>query len=286
MSFVLLGKLFTGSEINLRRLTMKRRLAPGDDQPMSGKKFRQSTSLDDAKCANVLNRLDEHSRTIHRPPTRKGAERRVLDRIDYRQSDVALDVQHPGGTTSQFLVCTRNLSAGGLSILHGGFLHPGSNCRVVLPSIGGQRQIIQAKVVSCRLVEGRIHEVGLRFHQQINTADFIDPARAAASEPARSADVSALDALLQHLVEAPAQLRRIVEFPDLAAARIICATVRDAAEGAGFRAVRDSADAAVQMLASTASVARSSEAMKRLARACDQTRMQMTTGIANGQQTA
>jgi len=49
--------------------------------------------------------------------------RRNNQRMEYRADKIQLSVTHPGGTLGRFYVKARNLSAGGLSFLHGGFLH-------------------------------------------------------------------------------------------------------------------------------------------------------------------
>ena len=71
-------------------------------------------------------------------------------------------------------VCARNLSAGGFSCIHGGYLHPGSECQVVLPRReGGDPVAVNGTIVHCRHVEGSYHEVGIRFTEEIEPADLV-----------------------------------------------------------------------------------------------------------------
>ena len=88
-------------------------------------------------------------------------------------SDIAVLVQHPAGGTGRYLVCARNLSAGGFSCIHGGYLHPGSECQVVLPRNNGNPVAVNGMIVHCRHVEGSYHEVGIRFIQEIEPADLV-----------------------------------------------------------------------------------------------------------------
>ena len=88
--------------------------------------FLSHIHLDNSERGKLLCRLDES------PTTLRPTERRREQRWEYRMSDVAVIVQHPGGGSGRFLVCSRNLSAGGMAFIHGGYIHPGSECRVGL----------------------------------------------------------------------------------------------------------------------------------------------------------
>ena len=109
----------------------------------------------------VLCRLDEI------PVPRSALERRREERWEYRMSDIAVLVAHPGGGSGRFLVCSRNLSAGGMGFIHGGYLHPGSDCRIALTRPDGSRLAVEGVVAHCRHVEGPHHEIGIRFQEQI-----------------------------------------------------------------------------------------------------------------------
>ncbi|MEC9373008.1 MAG: Hpt domain-containing protein, partial [Planctomycetota bacterium] len=74
------------------------------------------------------------------------------------------------------LVCTRNLSSGGAAFLHGGFVHIGSEAHLTLMKRSGGFMTVIGTVVSCRLVRGRVHEVGVSFYEKIDLDDVIDSA--------------------------------------------------------------------------------------------------------------
>ncbi len=82
--------------------------------------------------SKLLCRLDES------PGMGRAIERRRQARIEYRVPDIAVVVQHPGGGSGKFLVHARNISAGGLAFIHGGFVHPGSECQVDLTRRDGR----------------------------------------------------------------------------------------------------------------------------------------------------
>lgn len=80
---------------------------------------------------------------------------------------------HPGGTTVRCVVSPRTLSAGGIGMLHGGFVYPGTQVTVHLRALTKETRDIAGKVVSCRHIGKHIHEVGVQFIHQIEPRDFL-----------------------------------------------------------------------------------------------------------------
>ncbi len=131
--------------------------------------FTTHIRLNASQRSKLLCRLDES------PTTLRPSERRREQRWEYRMSDVAVIVQHPGGGSGRFLVCSRNLSAGGMAFIHGGYIHPGSGCRVGLTRWDRRPLAVPGVIAHCRHLEGQLHEVGIRFAQPINPMIFIEP---------------------------------------------------------------------------------------------------------------
>lgn len=78
-------------------------------------------------------------------------------------------MQQPGSSGPVvFLVPTRDISATGLSFLHGGFVHVGTRCTVQLITMHGTWNEVPAVVVRCQYVEGGVHEVAVRFDREID----------------------------------------------------------------------------------------------------------------------
>lgn len=136
---------------------------------------RNSVTLPDGKRGELLDRLDRKSGSAASPERGhgRGGERRVDRRFEYRQRDIGLKVEHLGGGSSQLLVSGRNLSSGGIGFLHGAYLHPGSTCQLELVTTRGQLEHVSGKVVSCRHVEGIVHEVGVQFDRRIEPSHFV-----------------------------------------------------------------------------------------------------------------
>jgi hypothetical protein len=94
------------------------------------------------------------------------ANRRRTRRASCRDALAAfLDVEHPSGARSSFLVRPRDISRTGFGFIHGAFLHPTS--RVELTLVTPQKRLIRrcGRVSRCRYVRGKVHEVGIVFDQ-------------------------------------------------------------------------------------------------------------------------
>ena len=135
-----------------------------------GEAFQSHIRLNSAERSKLLCRLDEE------PQSGRGADRRRHKRWEFRMSDIAVLVQHPGGGMGRYLVCARNISAGGISFIHGGYIHPGSECKIVLPRRDGSPVAVVGTVVHCRHVQGAHHEVGVRFTHEIDPGILLQDA--------------------------------------------------------------------------------------------------------------
>ena len=122
--------------------------------------------LTEERLEKILDRLDVMGNSA-------AANKRATPRYTYRINGCVVHLQQPGdGSSTPFLVATRNLSAGGISFLHGGFVHPHSKCLVQLISAHGAWVNVTGTVLHCRYLESGIHEVALRFDAGIDPADY------------------------------------------------------------------------------------------------------------------
>lgn len=115
----------------------------------------------------LLDRLDADD-------TSRATSKRIYARWPYRRLAVDLEIQHPGGTVGMLRVASRNLSRGGASLLHCGFLHDKSKCTLHLPAIDGHVRPIPGIIARCTHRGGRVHEVGIRFDKPIDMRTFFD----------------------------------------------------------------------------------------------------------------
>jgi CheY-like chemotaxis protein len=106
--------------------------------------------------------------------TFKGADLRARTRHPFqRESGLMVQIQHPGGTVAQFLVQPRDLSSEGMCFLHGGFLYNSTRCIVLMPNAEGKMTSVSGQVVRCRLLFGRVHEIGMHFDEPLKLSNFV-----------------------------------------------------------------------------------------------------------------
>lgn len=132
----------------------------------SSKVKTQTVHLSEAALNQILDRLDEAELSSN------SKNRRSEERYRFRKTGLRIEFRRPEGTTSDFLVPTRNISRNGMSFLHGGFMHEGSRCRIQLVTTHNMWETVDATVVWCRYVEGRVHSVGVKFERPIDLAAY------------------------------------------------------------------------------------------------------------------
>lgn len=110
--------------------------------------------------AAVLDKLDSVDDSRFR-------NRREGDRDRFRRQEVPAKIMHPGGSTSDRVVATRNLSPSGIGFIYDSFLHVGTRVTLWLPLRLGGEDALNGKVVYCAHVSGPFHQVGVRFDRKI-----------------------------------------------------------------------------------------------------------------------
>lgn len=100
---------------------------------------------------------------------------RVYSRWQFQQTAIPVSIQHPGGTEIEVRMACRNLSRGGIGLLHRGYLHLNTRCVLTLahPLKGAMR--ISGRVVRCLHVDGMVHEIGIAFDESIDIRSFVRP---------------------------------------------------------------------------------------------------------------
>ncbi len=134
-------------------------------QPEVHERMVRTIRLDDERIAEILENLDAND-----VPLDSG---RQAQRYRYRIKALVVHMQQPGFSTPvAFLVPGRNISSEGLSFLHGGFVHPGTRCLVQLITSYGAWANVGGTIVRCGLIEGSVHEVGVRLDHEIDPAVY------------------------------------------------------------------------------------------------------------------
>ncbi len=127
----------------------------------------KSVRVDTARVEAILDKMDRAA------AQGSGKHKRAHARHQYRVAGAVVHLRQPGSDRFMpHLVTTRNISCGGFSFLFGGFVHTGTRCQAELLSPDGVRHHVSGTVVSCRYVEGNVHEVCVRFDSEIDPTVF------------------------------------------------------------------------------------------------------------------
>jgi len=100
--------------------------------------------------------------------------KREFVRWPFRRHSVMLRVAQPSGIEVTLRVACRNISRGGMSILHNAYLHPGSRCAGALPHPTQRFVKVSGTIVRSTHRTGTIHEVGVKFDTPIDPVEFLN----------------------------------------------------------------------------------------------------------------
>ncbi len=159
--------------------------------------------------AALLNALDRPEVGV--APSKR---RRSFLRWPYRREAIALDVERADGPTNRMMVATRNLSRGGVSVLHNTYLHAGTRVAITLSHPLRGPVSLRGKIVRCAHRSGVVHEIGIAFDQPVNAREFVvtDPlANAFTMERVDAAALSGRVAWLARAGEDWEQARRLID---------------------------------------------------------------------------
>ncbi|MFA6045265.1 MAG: PilZ domain-containing protein [Phycisphaerales bacterium] len=101
------------------------------------------------------------------------SSRREYSRWQFRRESIEMRLVQSGGSTN-IKVLTRNISRGGLSLLHNNFMHPLTRCEVSLPHPVRGKVLVPGRVIRCVHRGGVVHEVGVRFDQPVDARYIAD----------------------------------------------------------------------------------------------------------------
>ena len=161
---------------------------------MSQEEFKRTARLSDAMRQEVLDRMDQHAQAERDAAAALHINQRKDARWSFRQSDIAVTVEHPAGGLSRLLLFSRNLSAGGISFVHNGFLYPQSRCKITLPKSDGQFITVTGAIVTCRHLNGLLHEIGLKFDRRVDPGAFLGAVERQSSETEETLELPELHA--------------------------------------------------------------------------------------------
>ncbi|MFK7759170.1 MAG: PilZ domain-containing protein [Phycisphaerales bacterium] len=136
-------------------------------KPKAVSTSRNTLSVDGALYERLLQKLDE---------TLAGGEKstkRVFRRLGYAHANLRIHIKSEGHNSRELMVASRNLSQGGISILHSSFMYNGTLLKVDLIDLEGEIVSRHGVVTRCEHRGGRVHEVGIKFDEEIHLREFL-----------------------------------------------------------------------------------------------------------------
>ena len=137
--------------------------------------------LTDDDWRAALERIELEAALLPGRAGQRGGPARESDRVDRKESCI-MRVADEEGQAAVFLVVSRNISATGMSLLHGTPLDPGTNVILALEAAQGFGAIVPAGVIRCRRigivgVEGAVvYELGVKFDRPLRLDKHLDAA--------------------------------------------------------------------------------------------------------------
>lgn len=104
-----------------------------------------------------------------------GSVNRVSTRWGYRQTSVGVVLNQPGGTAVNLRMACRNISKGGIGLLHRAYVHVNTVCTVSIEH--PERGVIEihGRVARCLHLGGIVHEVGIVFDDEVDIRSIVRP---------------------------------------------------------------------------------------------------------------
>ncbi len=141
--------------------------------------WQQSTNAQTNECVDLLRMGEVEIKRILRNLDEMGREGVGVShcksqRQPYRKKRVIVQLQGINNLSAiTYRMMPSDISSTGISLVHGAFVYPGTPCIVTLTAIDGESTKIPGKVVRCRLITGRAHELGTKFSNAIDLRNFV-----------------------------------------------------------------------------------------------------------------
>jgi len=151
---------------------------------------RNSLFLDGALYQKILTKLDQVSNKQTPSPER------TFRRLSYAHAKIAINIESEGHNERTLIVATRNLSQGGISILHSSFMYTGTQLTVELITNTGKITPCHGSVTRCEHRGGRVHEIGIKFDDEIVMRKYLHPDPMSLLHSREKVDYESMDAKL------------------------------------------------------------------------------------------
>jgi CheY-like chemotaxis protein len=162
----ILQQVFNKLHLNRHHLPSRQTFDDEQKSMEDKKQLNNTLRINSRQLDALVDKIDANSdSTVH--PNREYV------RWKFRKVTVVLTLESGGGNKKSLPVVTRNISSGGMSILHSAYVYPDSRCYVSFNSNDNEIVTMPGKVVRCGHIGGKVHEVGVQFDEQIGTRELL-----------------------------------------------------------------------------------------------------------------
>ena len=116
---------------------------------------------------SLLSKLDE------RGDDSEVAPQRLHTRIPFMDPFVRVQIEADNSGRREMILACRNISRGGVGLLHSSFMYPNTPVVVHLTRTDGAAPGVRGRVVRVQHRGGVVHEIGIKFDKEINHRDYV-----------------------------------------------------------------------------------------------------------------
>lgn len=142
-------------------------MAGTNQDNQGGEAVRNTLGIGRATYEQLLAKLQEDSE--HAEPSAS----RQFTRIPLQDPFVRVSVENDSGMKRDMVLACRNLSRGGVGLLHSSFMYPQTTVTVFLTRYDGKVIGNRGRVVRVEHRGGVVHEIGIKFEREVNPRDYL-----------------------------------------------------------------------------------------------------------------
>ena len=134
---------------------------------------RNSLGLSNVVYKQLLGLLDKRATPVEAKvvPT---SSNRVYTRVEFQEPFLSVVLHGQKQATRQrIIVATRNISKGGISLLHSNFIYPGTRVSATITKLDGTSHPFGGIVRRCEHRGGVVHEIGVQFDHEVCLHEFV-----------------------------------------------------------------------------------------------------------------
>lgn len=151
------------------------------------------------------------------------ASSRAHTRLPIYETRINVCIIEADQTRRCMTMASRDISNGGISLLHSCYLHPGSRCSITLPAVvssGTEAKVVEGKIVKCVHRSGMVHEIGICFDELIDASTYA-VRQPSADHQTLSTDTRNLSGTILHIEDSHMDSRLVEHYLSSSSVKII-----------------------------------------------------------------